>query len=27
VPDVYKLTGEDIPNPARSTGTVFRFAW
>jgi len=27
VPDTYKLTGEDIPNPARSTGTVFRFAW
>jgi hypothetical protein len=27
VPDVYKLTGDSIPNPARSTGTVFRFAW
>jgi polar amino acid transport system substrate-binding protein len=27
VPDTYKLTGEDIPNPARSTATLFRFAW
>ncbi len=27
VPDTYKLTGSTIPNPARSTGTVFRFAW
>jgi polar amino acid transport system substrate-binding protein len=28
VPDHYKLTGvNSMPNPARSTGTVFRFAW
>jgi len=29
VPDHYKLTGADqmMPNPARSTGTVFRFVW
>ncbi len=29
VPDNYKLTGSDqyFPNPARSTGTVFRFVW
>lgn len=27
VPDMYKLTGDDIPNPARSTATLFRFAW
>lgn len=27
VPDTYKLTSGDIPNPARSTGTLFRFAW
>jgi polar amino acid transport system substrate-binding protein len=27
VPDTYKLTGQTMENPARSTGTVFRFAW
>jgi len=29
VPDNYKLTGAEqmMPNPARSTGTVFRFVW
>jgi polar amino acid transport system substrate-binding protein len=27
VPDTFKLTGDSMPNPARSTGTVFRFAW
>jgi len=29
VPDHFKLTGSDqyMPNPARSTGTVFRFVW
>jgi hypothetical protein len=27
VPDVYKLTGSTIPNPAQSTGTIFRFVW
>jgi polar amino acid transport system substrate-binding protein len=28
VPDRYKLTGKDsTPNPDRSTGTIFRFAW
>ncbi len=27
VPDAYKLTGSSIPNPAQSTGTIFRFVW
>ena len=27
VPDTYKLTGQPMENPARSTGTIFRFAW
>jgi polar amino acid transport system substrate-binding protein len=27
VPDPYKLSAGDIPNPARSTASIFRFAW
>lgn len=27
VPDMYKLTGSDIPNPDQHTGSIFRFAW
>jgi len=27
VPDTFKVRGSDRPNPSRSTGTIFKFAW